>query len=115
MIGRHAASLANAFLMLRRSNRIPNEVDQDSRTSQNGSMKTTVDIPEGELKDAMRFTKAKTKREAVVTVLEEFNRRHRMAELVRYSGTFSDDFPSNDEIESIDAPVREVHGVRSRR
>ena len=39
-------------------------VDMDSRMPDNGSMKTTVDIPENELKDAMRFTKAKTKREA---------------------------------------------------
>lgn len=66
-------------------------------------MKTTVDIPENELKDAMRFTKAKTKREAVVKVLEEFNRRCRMAELVKYAGTFSDAFPTNDEIEAVDA------------
>ena len=66
-------------------------------------MKTTVDIPENELKDAMRFTKAKTKREAVVRVLEEFNRRRRMAELVKYSGTFSDSFPTNEEIEAADA------------
>ncbi len=65
-------------------------------------MKTTVDIPEAELKDAMRFTKAKTKREAVVRVLEEFNRRRRMAELVKYAGTFSDSFPTNDEIEAVD-------------
>jgi len=66
-------------------------------------MKTTVDIPENELKDAMRFTKARTKREAVVKVLEEFNRRRRMAELVKYSGSFSDRFPTNEEIETVDA------------
>lgn len=66
-------------------------------------MKTTVDIPENELRDAMRFTKAKTKREAVVTVLEEFNRRRRMAELVKFSGTFSDSFPTNEKIEAVDA------------
>lgn len=66
-------------------------------------MKTTVDIPENELKDAMRFTKARTKREAVVRILEEFNRRQRMAELVKYSGTFSDRFPTNDEMEAVDA------------
>lgn len=35
----------------------------------------------------MRFTKAKTKREAVVTALEEFNRRRRMAEATRVLGT----------------------------
>lgn len=69
----------------------------------NRSMKTTVDIPDNELKDAMRFTKARTKREAVVTILEEFNRRRRMAELVKYSGTFTDTFPTNEEIEAVDA------------
>jgi Arc/MetJ family transcription regulator len=78
-------------------------------------MKTTIDIPEDELKEAMRFTKAKTKREAVVRVLTEFNRRRRMAELVRYSGTFSDHFPTNDKIEAVDRENdRELHG-RSRR
>ena len=66
-------------------------------------MKTTVDIPENELKDAMRFTRAKTKREAVVTVLQEFNRRRRMAELVKYAGTFDDRFPTNEAIEAVDA------------
>ena len=78
-------------------------------------MKTTIDIPEDELKDAMRFTRAATKREAVVRILEEFNRRQRMAELVKYSGTFSDRFPTNDEIEAADATRdRRLH-ARSRR
>ena len=66
-------------------------------------MKTTIDIPEDELRDAMRFMRATTKREAVVKILEEFNRRQRMAELVKYSGTFSNRFPTNDAIEAIDA------------
>jgi len=78
-------------------------------------MKTTIDIPEDELKEAMRFTKAKTKREAVVKALEEFNRRRRMAELVKYSGTFSDRFPTNEAIEAVDGKRdRNLHG-RSRR
>ena len=51
------------------------------------SMKTTIDIPEKGLADAMRFTRARTKREAVVIALEDFNRRKRMAELVKYAGT----------------------------
>jgi Arc/MetJ family transcription regulator len=50
-------------------------------------MKTTIDIPDKELADAIRFTKAKTKREAVVIALQDFNRRRRMAELVKYRGT----------------------------
>lgn len=78
-------------------------------------MKTTIDIPENELRDAMRFTKAKTKREAVVRALEDFNRRRRMAELVKYAGTFSDTFPTNAEIEAIDKePDRSIDG-RARR
>jgi hypothetical protein len=50
-------------------------------------MKTTVDIPDRDLEDAMRFTNAKTKREAIVTVIQEFNRRKRMAELTKHAGT----------------------------
>jgi Arc/MetJ family transcription regulator len=37
-------------------------------------MKTTIDIPEKELQDAMELTGARSKREAVVTALTEFNR-----------------------------------------
>ena len=53
-------------------------------------MKTTIDIPENELADAVRFTGAKTRQEAVLTALADFNRRRRMAELVRYAGTCPD-------------------------
>jgi glutamate-1-semialdehyde aminotransferase len=78
-------------------------------------MKTTVDIPENELRDAMRFARATTKRDAIVTAIAEFNRRHRMAALVKYSGTFSDGFPTNDQIEAVDEPRdRRRHG-RARR
>lgn len=55
-------------------------------------MKTTIDIPESELKDAMRFTGAKTKRAAVLAALTDFNRRRRMASLIRHSRSFTD-FP----------------------
>lgn len=54
---------------------------------QYGIMKTTLDIPEDDLADAMRFTGAKTKRDAVVTAIQDFNRRRRMAELVKHAGT----------------------------
>ncbi len=63
----------------------------------------------------MRFTRATTKREAVVKILEEFNRRRRMAELVKYSGTFTDQFPTNDEIEAIDGKRDRHLNARSRR
>jgi hypothetical protein len=59
--------------------------------------------------------RATTKREAVVKVLEEFNRRRRMAELVKYSGTFSDRFPTNNEIEAIDAKRDRDMNARTRR
>lgn len=49
-----------------------------------------MDIPDEELKDAMRFTRATTKREAIVTAITEFNRRRRMAELVKRAGTCAD-------------------------
>ena len=35
----------------------------------------------------MHFTKAKTKRDAIVTALQDFNRRKRMAALIQHSGT----------------------------
>ena len=45
----------------------------------------------------MRMTGAKTKREAVVTVLQDFNRRKRMAALARHFGT-SDTFMTHAEL-----------------
>ena len=51
-------------------------------------MKTTVDIPEGQLEEAIRHTGAKTKREAVVIALADFNRRRRLERLAEQLGTF---------------------------
>jgi hypothetical protein len=53
-------------------------------------MKTTVDIPDKSLRDLMNFTKADTKKAAIVQAVEEFNKRQRMARLTRYVGTFTD-------------------------
>ena len=64
------------------------------------SMKTTIDSPEKAMTDVMRFTGAKTKREAVVKALEEYNRQQRVKSLVANFGTL--DFASNDEIEAGD-------------
>jgi len=61
-------------------------LDEESVVSYCGSMKTTIDIPSGALRDAFRFTGAKTKRAAVVTALEDFNRRRRMAEAAKVLG-----------------------------
>jgi Arc/MetJ family transcription regulator len=54
-------------------------------------MKTTIDIPDGTLEEALKFTGAKTKREAVVTALERFNRLKRLEKLnARVRGQFRD-------------------------
>ena len=77
-------------------------------------MKTTIDIPESALADAMRFTGAKTKREAVVKALEEFNRQQRVKNLITNFGTL--DFATNDEIEAGDLEeiaLREAKGKAS--
>lgn len=50
-------------------------------------MKTTIDIPDQELRDIMKNTKAKTKREAVVAAVAEYNRRHRVEKLIALMGT----------------------------
>jgi Arc/MetJ family transcription regulator len=60
-------------------------------------MKTTIDIPEKELQDAMEFTGARSKREAVVTALTEFNRRRRLERLVEKFGTL-DGFMTQEEL-----------------
>jgi len=49
-------------------------------------MKTTVDIPENELQDVMRHTRAKTKREAINHAIAEFNRRERMENFLKLAG-----------------------------
>jgi hypothetical protein len=58
-------------------------------------MKVTVDLPEGELQEAMRHTGAKTKREALVIALSELNRRRRLKKLIESFGTL-DFMPQED-------------------
>lgn len=53
-------------------------------------MRITVDIPDREIEDAIRFTKARTRGEAIVSAVGDFNRRRRMAELTRHAGTCPD-------------------------
>lgn len=54
-------------------------------------MKTTIDIPSNLLAEAMRFTGAKTKRDAVVTAVARFNRLKRLERLnARVRGQFKD-------------------------
>jgi hypothetical protein len=53
-------------------------------------MKTTIDIPEDMLKEAMENSKATTKRDAVLAALLDYNQRCRQRELIKYLGTFKD-------------------------
>ena len=53
-------------------------------------MKTTIDLPESEIVEAMKHTKAKTKTEAVNLAVADFNRRQRLARLAAQMGTFKD-------------------------
>lgn len=63
-------------------------------------MKTTVDIPDETLKEVLRNTGAKTKREAILTAIDDFNRRRRLAKLTTRFGSF-EGFISNDELKRL--------------
>ena len=63
-------------------------------------MKTTIDIPEAALKEVMQRTGAKTKREAVLTAVADYNRRKRLARLVEQFGTL-DHFITQDELQQL--------------
>ena len=62
-------------------------------------MKTTIDIPDASLREAIRHTGAKTKRDAVVTALEEFNRRHRLEEMAERLHGSCPDFMSQADLQ----------------
>ncbi|HEX4964450.1 MAG TPA: DUF2191 domain-containing protein [Thermoanaerobaculia bacterium] len=56
-------------------------------------MKTTVDIPQEELEEVLRHTRARTKRDAILTAVSEFNRRKRLEQLAEQLGTFENVMP----------------------
>ena len=86
-------------------------LDSESSYPYVGIMKTTVEIPDAELRDLVRFTHARTKRQAIVTAISDFNRRRRMAALIKHSGTFRS-LPTNEEIEALEE--QEPHGRGAR-
>lgn len=65
-------------------------------------MKTTIDIPDHVMEETTQYSHAKTKREAILTAMEDYNRRHRAAKIMKMFGTFTS-ADSNDEIEARDA------------
>jgi hypothetical protein len=63
-------------------------------------MKTTIDIPDGAFNALLKLSGAKTKREAVLAAVEEYNRRHEVESLVATFGSWRMD--DNEKIEAAD-------------
>lgn len=63
-------------------------------------MKTTLDIPNALMNEAMRLAGAKTKRAAVLAALDDFSKRGRMRELAMRLGE-SETFMSAGDLESL--------------
>jgi hypothetical protein len=63
-------------------------------------MKTTIDIPKNELEEVLKYTQAKTKKEAIVFVVKDFNKRQRLMELSKILGTFNE-FMTQDELKGL--------------
>jgi hypothetical protein len=75
-------------------------MELESPNRYDGIMKTTIDIPKDELDELVRETKAKTKKEAVVRAVKEFNRKRRLDRVSRMLGTFKD-FMTADELQRL--------------
>ena len=60
-------------------------------------MKTTIDIPDGMLKEIMKNAGTATKREAVLAAIDEYNRKRRQQKLIKHLGTFKN-MMSHDEL-----------------
>jgi len=60
-------------------------------------VKTTIDIPEKMLAETLRHTGAKTKKAAILTAVEKYNRLRRLAALdARIRGTFREFMTQDD-------------------
>jgi Arc/MetJ family transcription regulator len=62
-------------------------------------MKTPIDIPDKSLQEVIKRTGAKTKRDAVVTAVEEFNRRRRLEEMAERLHGSCPDFMSQEDLQ----------------
>ncbi|MCA9433486.1 MAG: type II toxin-antitoxin system VapB family antitoxin [Candidatus Omnitrophica bacterium] len=49
-------------------------------------MRTTLDLPEALLDEAMKVSHQKTKTSVIITALEEYVRKHRLQSLKKYKG-----------------------------
>jgi Arc/MetJ family transcription regulator len=59
-------------------------------------MRTTLDLPEDLVKEAMKTTHIKTKTKVIVTALEELIRKSKISELKQYKGKIDLDIDLND-------------------
>ena len=59
-------------------------------------MKTTIDIPDQELKEVLKHTGAKTKKDAIVFAVKNFNKKQRLAKIAQILGTFNDFMTQDD-------------------
>ena len=75
-------------------------------------MKTTIDIPDREMKDVMQFTNARTKREAVNTAIAEYNRRQRVEALIKTFGTWNMATNEEIEVEQLQCEGERLRGAR---
>ena len=63
-------------------------------------MKTTVELPDVQVREAMRHTGAKSRGEAISKALIDFNRRQRLRKLAAKLGTF-DPFMTIEELRKV--------------
>lgn len=63
-------------------------------------MKTTIDIPEKQLKDAMNYAGVNSKKEAVNIAISEYNRRKAVEDLIQDVRKGGINFLSNEELEA---------------
>jgi Arc/MetJ family transcription regulator len=55
-------------------------------------MRTNIDIDDKLMAEAMKFTKARTKKEAVVIALEDIVRRHKQLGMLKFVGKIDGDW-----------------------
>ncbi|BBO72942.1 hypothetical protein DSCW_03590 [Desulfosarcina widdelii] len=53
-------------------------------------MRTTLDLPEELVSEAMKATQIRTKTKVIITALEELIRKSKIAEIKQYKGKLSD-------------------------
>jgi Arc/MetJ family transcription regulator len=58
-------------------------------------MRTTLDLPENLLNEAMKATHIQTKTQVIITALEELIRKSKIAELKKYKGKVDLDIDLN--------------------